>query len=205
MSSKDKARDFEEGKRRLTEIRQRLAGLFGKPAAPESPSAGAGGFLGGLGAFIERLGQLVEEAEREGGELTRTGEFSLGTDKRVRGVYGFSVRTGSDEKRVKVEPFGNIHKDKDSGRVVVREIREPLIDLFDEPDHVLIVAEVPGIIQEDVRLELHEDILALAAERGEKKYRKEVLLPAVFSPDRMSFTCRNGVLEIKLAKDKGAS
>ena len=84
----------------------------------------------------------------------------------------------------------------------VQEIREPMVDVFDEPDHLLIVAEVPGIMQEDVQLELHEDILIFAAEKGDKKYRKEVLLPASFSSDKMSFSCRNGILEIKLIKER---
>jgi HSP20 family protein len=104
------------------------------------------------------------------------------------------------EQGVKVEPFGNLRKDERSGVVEVQEIREPMTDLFDEPTHILIVAEVPGVTQEDVRLELHDDILTLAAERGEKKYRKEMLLPVSFSADKMSFTCHGGIVEIRLNK-----
>lgn len=202
MVGKKRSEEFAEGKHRLEEIGRRLGALFGKPKPKPS---GSGGFFAGLGALIEQLGELAEKAEQAGGEITRTGEFGVGSGKRLRGVYGFSVKTGLGEKGLKVEPFGNIRADKESGRVVVKEIREPMTDLFDEQDHVLIVAELPGIMQEDVRLELHEDILALAAERGEKKYRKEVLLPASFSPDKMSFTCRNGILEIRLNKEVAKS
>jgi HSP20 family protein len=60
---------------------------------------------------------------------------------------------------------------------------------------------VPGIEQEDVRLELQDDILIFVAEKGDSKYRKELLLPASFSSEQMRFTCRNGILEIRLNKD----
>lgn len=197
MATRKRAEEFEEGKRRLEEIGRRLGSLFGKPAGPA-------GFLGSLGALIDQLGRLAEQAEKAGGELAKTGEFSLGPEKRIKGVFGFSVKSGLGEQAVKVEPFGNIRRDEESGRVEVQEIREPMVDVFDEPDRLLIVAEVPGVVQEDIRLELRDDVLELAAERGEKKYRKEVLLPASFSPALMSFSCRNGILEIKLLKQPPA-
>ena len=197
MANKKRSEEFAEGKHRLEEIGHRLGALFGKPKPVPS---GSGGFFAALGTLIDQLGKLAEQAEQAGGEMTKTGEFSLDPEKRLRGVYGFSIKSGIGEKAIKVEPFGNIRRDAEGGRVEVHEIREPMVDVFDEPDHLLIVAEVPGIRQEDVQLELHEDILILAVEKGDKKYRKEVLLPASFSSDKMSFSCRNGILEVRLIK-----
>ena len=202
MIGKKRADEFAQGKDRLEEIGHKLGSLFGKSGTEAS---GGGGFLGGLGGLIDQLGKLAQQAEQAGGKLDKTGEFNLGQDGRTKGVYGFSVRSGlgqQGEKTVKVEPFGNMRREEKGGEVVVQEIREPMVDVFDEPGHVLIVAEVPGITQEDVQLELQDDILILAAEKGETKYRKEVLLPISVSPDRMSFSCRNGILEIRLAKEK---
>ena len=204
MVSKKRSKEFAEGKHRLDEIGRRLGAQFGKPK-PGSESSGSGGFFAGLGTLIEQLGKLAEQAEQAGGVMTKTGEFNVGSDQRLKGVYGFSVKSGLGEKGVKVEPFGNIRRDDEGGRVEVHEIGEPMVDVFDERDHTMIVAEVPGIMQEDVQLELHDDILILAAERGKKKYRKEVLLPASFSSDKMSFTCRNGILEIRLNKEVAKS
>lgn len=199
MAGKKRSEEFAEGKHRLEEIGHRLGAFFGKSSPKPSSS---GGILGGLGSLIDQLGKLAEQAEQAGGELSKTGEFNLGSDKRLKGVYGFSVKSGLGEKGVKVEPFGNIRRDEADGQVVVQEIREPMMDMFDEPEHLLIVAEVPGITEEEVQLELHDDILILAAEKGETKYRKEVLLPASFSSEMMSFTCRNGILEIRILKEK---
>ena len=76
----------------------------------------------------------------------------------------------------------------------------PTPDIFDEPNYVLVVAEIDGLTRDDVHLELHDDILTLVAEQGDVKFRSEILLPGIFTADRMSYACRNGVLEIRLAK-----
>ena len=200
MTDKKRTEEFAEGKHRIEEIGRRLGALFSKPK-PE-PS-GSGGLFAGLGSLIEQLGKLAEQAEQAGGVVTKTGDFNVGSDKRLKGVYGFSVKSALGEQGgVKVEPFGNIRRDEEGKLVEVHQIREPMVDVFDEPDHLLIIAEVPGIEQEDVRLELQDDILIFSAEKGDSKYRKELLLPASFSSKQMGFTCRNGILETRLSKEK---
>jgi HSP20 family protein len=190
MSRKPTKEEFEEGKDRLDEISRRLGSLFGQEGKATTET---GALLGGLSKLIVQVQALVEA----GGELNKSGEFG---DNRVRGVYGFSVKTATGEKGPSMEPFGNIHKDEKTGRVVVEEIREPMIDVFDETNEVVVVAEVPGIKHKDVRLELHEDIVTFSAERGATKYRKEVLLPAAFSEEKMNYACHNGILEIRFSK-----
>ena len=104
---------------------------------------------------------------------------------------------GLGGKGVKVEPFGNIRRDEKSGQPVVQEIREPVVDVFEEEDHTLVVAEMPGISAEDIRLDVKDDLLSIYAEKGEKKYRKEVLLPRSYPREKMLISCHNGVLEVK--------
>ena len=155
-----------------------------------------GGVLGGLGTFIEKLGELAEK----GKELRESGEIH-GPGGKVRGVYGFNIKFGlGDDKGVEVEPFGNMQKDRETGEAVVTEVREPMVDVFDEKEQVLVVAEMPGVGAEDVKIELRDDVLLIQAEAGDKKYRKEVLLPGSFSPEKIKHTCHNGVLEVKLDK-----
>jgi HSP20 family protein len=161
----------------------------------EKNSAGLGGLLSGLGTVLEKLGELAETGE----SLKKSGTFGS-ADGKVKGVYGFNIRTGLGGEGITVEPFGNVRKDEETGRAVVDEVREPLVDLFDEPDCVLVVAEMPGVATEDIKLELEGDIFMLAAARGDKKYRREVLLPTAFTADRMSWKCHNGVVEVRFAK-----
>jgi len=156
----------------------------------------SGGWMGGLGGLIEKLADLAEK----GKELHEVVDLRDPADGRKRGVVGFSIRVGLGDEAVKVERFGNLKQDEKTGNAVVQAVREPMVDVFDEADHVLVVAEMPGIGEEDVQVELKDDILTLSAERGDQKYRKEVLLPAAFQAESMSRTCRNGILEIKFAK-----
>lgn len=152
------------------------------------------GILSGFTELVEKLGDLAEKGE----ELRRTGEFTLGgKPKEIKGVYGFSVKVGLGGEGVKVEPFGNIRRDEATGQSVVQEIREPMVDLFEEADHVLLLAEMPGIAAEDVRLEVKDDLLTISAEKGDRKYRKEVLLPRPCAREKMTISCNNGVVEIK--------
>jgi HSP20 family protein len=157
--------------------------------------SGLGGILKGLGDLVEKLGDLSES----GGELSRTGEIH-GAGKDLKGIYGFTIKSGIGGDGPRIEPFGNIRKDRESGRSVVQEVREPVVDLFEEEDHVSIVAEMPGISVEDVQIAVEDDLLTITAAHGEKKYRKEVLLPASYSREKMQVTCNQGVVEIKCVK-----
>jgi HSP20 family protein len=154
-----------------------------------------GGLFNGLGTVLEKLSELAQAGE----SLRKSGTFDS-PDGKIKGVYGFNIRTGLGGEGVTVEPFGNVHKDEETGRPVVDEVREPMVDVFDEQDCVLVVAEMPGIATEDVSVDLQDDIVTLAAARGDTKYRREVLLPATFPPDRMSWKCHNGVVEIRFTK-----
>lgn len=155
---------------------------------------GLGGFLSGLGNLVEKLSELAEKGE----ELKKTGELG---GKELKGVYGFSVKVGGarGERKVRLEPFGNI-KRPPTGAPVVSEEREPIVDLFDEEDCLLVVVELPGVEEKGIKLELHGDILELSAKTGDKKYSKEILLGKTFEEEKMSYSLRNGILEVKFMK-----
>jgi HSP20 family protein len=156
---------------------------------------GLGGILKGLADLVEKLGELAES----GRELSKTGEIH-GPGKELKGIYGFTVKVGLGDEGPKIEPFGNVRRDSKSGRTEVQEVREPLVDVFEEEGHLLVLAELPGIGKEDVQVEVKDDVLTISAERGDKKYRKEVLLPCNVSKEKMQISCNNGVLEIKCLK-----
>ena len=167
---------------------------------------GFGGLFKGLGSFMDLLSGLVEKAEeietRTGGaegEVTRTGEFRVkGLGEQAQGVYGFSIRTGIGGFP-RVEHFGNIRA-TDKGPVVA-EVREPLVDVFDEEQEIVVVAELPGVGEGEIRIEVKDDILSLEAS-GEHKYAKEILLPAPVDAATLHAkrAYKNGILELRLKK-----
>jgi len=159
---------------------------------------GMGGLFKGLGNLIDAATKLAEKGE----ELSKTGEIKFsGLDKikglkDLKGVYGINVRTMADG-RPSVQPFGNIKKTPKGP--VVEEVREPIVDVFDEPEEVHIVAEMPGIDEKDIKLDIKGDILNISAEGENRKYQKEVLLSRPASAEEISWTYKNGILEIKIA------
>ncbi|MBU4311329.1 MAG: Hsp20/alpha crystallin family protein, partial [Candidatus Omnitrophica bacterium] len=83
---------------------------------------------------------------------------------------------------------------------VVEEEREPMVDVFDEKDHILVVAELPGVEEANIKTEIKDDILNILAEKGDRKYKKEVLLPSKVETEPITSAYKNGILEIKLKK-----
>ena len=127
--------------------------------------------IGGLFKGLSELVDLASKAAEKGQAISREGEIK-GLGKDVKGVYGFSVRTLAGKPVV--EHFGNI-KETPEGPVV-EEAREPLVDIFDEGDHLIVIAEVPGVEKEDIKVELKDDLLSIRADGKERKYRKDIEL-----------------------------
>lgn len=159
---------------------------------------GLGGIFKGLGSLLELASELGEKAG--GTEFTREGQAGSSGDKDFRAVYGFSVKVGGSG-RPTVEHFGNVRDSKDRGPVV-DDVREPLVDTFDEGDFLLIIAEMPGVDAKDIVYEAQGDILTIKAQTAERKYAKEVLLPHAVDPSQHASSYQNGILEIKIWKSQ---
>ena len=126
--------------------------------------------LGGLFKGIEKLVDLAAELKEAGGEVKKEGEIDLSHLKEgLKGVYGFSIKTAVGGKPV-VETFGNIKKTPKGP--VVEEEREPLTDVFDEKDEILVIAEIPGVQEEGITIDLGEDILEISGVGKNRKYAK---------------------------------
>jgi HSP20 family protein len=157
---------------------------------------GLGGLFKGLGNFLDLLSDMVETTEGTE-ETTRSGEFKVkGLGEKARGVYGFSVRTGIGGIP-HVEHFGNIRTTQTGPEVA--EVREPLVDVFDEAQEIVIAAELPGVSEDEIQVEIQEDVLSLGT-TGEYKFAKEILLPSVVDATSLKKTYKNGILELRLKK-----
>ena len=181
---------------KLEELRKRLGGA---PMTGEKRKAGGefefgfGSLFKGIGNLFDLVSKMTEEGEEE---YTQTGEIR-GLGDKTKGVYGFSVKMGLGGKPV-IEQFGNI-KATEKGAVVA-EVREPIVDIFDEGEKLVVIAELPGVGEKDIHLEVKDDILDLSAEAKDRKYSKEVLLPSPVDAGSMESSYKNGILEIKLRK-----
>jgi len=153
--------------------------------------------LGGLFKGIEKLVDLAGKLEGKGG-IRKEGEINFDHIKKgMKGVYGFTVNTAGGGSP-KVETFGNIKKTPEGPKV--DEEREPMTDVFDEKDEIVIIAEMPGIEENDLKIDLKEDILEISAVSKTRTYRKELLLPVKAVSENLTHKFKNGVLEIRIKK-----
>jgi HSP20 family protein len=99
-----------------------------------------------------------------------------------------------------IETFGNV-KETAKGPVV-EEVREPIVDVFDEKDHILVLVELPGVSKEKIKVDINGDILNLSTSDKGRQYAKEILLPHKVNAETLKTSYKNGILEITLDKLK---
>jgi HSP20 family protein len=116
------------------------------------------------------------------------------------------------------EAFGSVPFQAENGTLTSSWV--PACDVFEEQDAIKIVAEVPGVRPEDVKLSLENNILTI---RGEKKreaeernqqvhryersyglFERTFALPNTVDPEKIEANYENGVLTVALPKAERA-
>ena len=109
-------------------------------------------------------------------------------------------RTGLTESAfapAAVEPFRNIHAATEG--VVADDVREPLVDVFDEGTEIVVTAELPGAREDEITIVQRDAVLAISSQ-GERRYAKEVLLPGAIDGNSVKKKYNNGVLQMRARK-----
>ncbi len=112
-------------------------------------------------------------------------------------VYGFSMSLGPDGKPV-IREFGNVRKSRFGPEI--RDEREPLVDIMEEDEDVVVVAELPGVERDDIELHTTRDELVISVDTPKRRFRRELRLPARVDPNSAVASYKNGVLEVRLKK-----
>jgi HSP20 family molecular chaperone IbpA len=86
---------------------------------------------------------------------------------------------------------------------ILKKERQPLFDVFEEENHLIILAEMPSMDEKDVNIEADENSISITAENAWKRYLKKVWLPTSVKKDKIKFTYRNNILQVKLEKLNG--
>ncbi len=82
----------------------------------------------------------------------------------------------------------------------MKEEREPLVDVLQEGNEVVVVTELPGVEKDDIKLESTDRALKIAVESAKRRYFKELELPHLVDPRTAKATYKNGVLEVRFTK-----
>jgi len=134
--------------------------------------------------------------------------------------YGPPARGGAEGN-----PFFALRQEmdrlfQDFGRgmldVPTRSVAMPRVDVTETPTEIRIAAELPGMTEKDVEVELHDDILTISGEKrsereekGENRhlversygaFSRSFQLPPGYDADKISAQFDKGVLRISLPK-----
>ena len=138
---------------------------------------------GGIGGLLDGLRQIAEGLQ----SFSEQGEKRLdigGRDGRM--VFGYSIRTADG----RAEAFGHVPE---------TAMRQPIVDVIEEADAILVIAEMPGVAAEDVTARV-EDGALLVETPGPAAWRKRVALPGPVLAAGMTVAARNGIVEIRLPR-----
>jgi HSP20 family protein len=138
--------------------------------------------------------ELIKEYETpEGGKVRQVGPI----------VYGYSMTIGPDGKP-KVREFGNIKSPVgEMGSFEQPSLsaeREPLIDISSTDNEVKIVAEMPGISKEKIKVNAYDNNVEIKSDDPNRKYHKQIEVPEDIDIESARSNYNNGVLEITFKK-----
>lgn len=86
-----------------------------------------------------------------------------------------------------------------------KRVRGPLVDVFNEAEEVLIVVDLGGFTRGEVVLSMTAAHYTLEARRGDQWFREVINVPPNVDLGRARERLVNGVLEILLPRQRGAS
>ena len=156
------------------------------------PAARRGGAGHGEGDWDARLGARIASI-RSIPPRTATGRGLMGLGP-VRYAQGRHGPTLVSRNRMLSAPRRPVP--------LIPESAEPIVDIFDEGDCFLVVAELPGAEELSIRVELQEQTLRLWATGKFRNYRGEVALPGAARLASPAWTLNNGVINLRLARQK---
>ncbi len=159
-----------------------------------------GGFLGKLGSVMEKLVDLAETGQTLSQDRRAQGPRPAGqTPRRLRLLHQDGIWATRASGKSRSSPSAT-SAGESSGETVVEDVREPLVDVHEEEDHVLVLAEIPGVSKKDVQLELAERPLDDPRPAGREAISQGSRPAGQFLPEKMHWECTNGILKIRLER-----
>ncbi len=90
------------------------------------------------------------------------------------------------------------------------------VDVIDRDDHLVVRADLPGLTPDEVKIDVHDDVLTVRGEHSETTEEKDeryirrerrvgaftrsIALPPGVDPDEIHAVSKNGVIEIEVPK-----
>ena len=116
-------------------------------------------------------------------------------------TYGFNINIGKDGKPT-IDSFGNIKAKPNSREPEVKAVREPMTEVNEQDDQIIVICEMPGVTKDDIELKAttHSITISTKIKSKGRNYYKEVDLPSAINSDYARARYTNGILEVTLKK-----
>jgi HSP20 family protein len=173
-----------------------------------------GSWFPDIDEMMKEMEKMMQEAfknveQQVPKNLIRERKMEDGSTVREMGpiVYGYSVKIGPDGKP-QVRKFGNIDAFPNilGGGMAVKEEREPLVDVIKGEGEIRVIAEVPGVAKEDLKVSADENSVTIESLTGEQRSHKRIDLPEIVDPKTAKSTYKNGILEVSFkTRSKGST
>lgn len=138
--------------------------------------------------------ELIREyTTPEGGKVRQIGPI----------VYGYSMTMGPDGKP-HIKEFGNVRPSAMGTSPILSGEREPLVDITTTDNEVKVVAEMPGVKKESIKVNAYDSSVEIIADDPQRKYHEVVDLPAEADIESATSKYNNGILEITFNKKEQA-
>lgn len=138
----------------------------------------------GFEAALEDLSKSVANFMKKAVEKSEELLSSVGLDD-VFGGMDFPDEGPTGTRRKKTE--------KSTAR------REPVVDVFDEGDEVLIYVELPGVEEENLEIKTKDGMIHLKARAGRDTFEEDIEIPKGINAEP-TYHFKNGILKIQLSK-----
>lgn len=160
---------------------------FEEENASEGSAGVAESVLDGMGNLIPGLGGIIKGLKKSDAFRERLASI----DEEVERRLAETVARRGTKSRKHFDTFTAGHAPKDKGE------KEIAVDVFEEEKKIRVIAELPGVNEEDIRLDLNEETLTISASRGNRSYYKSVKLPRACE-SIIGKIYNNGILEVTL-------
>jgi len=169
---------------------------------PESqPKGMVEGALHGLGKIIPGFGELVKGLEKSEAFQERLEAANAEIEHRMEKARpprrGWGTRRSIIPARTTLKVSQTSLEEESP---VPAPQKDVITDTFDEGDRLVVIAELPGVDEKDIEVEVKGDRLFLFAKSRSHQYHKVVDLPCTVK-DSPGLTYKNGILRISLEKE----
>lgn len=93
---------------------------------------------------------------------------------------------------------------RDAEALDKREQVAPPVDVFENKDEILVLADLPGVAPTDVSIHFEKGQIAIGGRADGFDYKRTFVVPSGIDADQINAKMENGVLRVALPKSQAA-